>query len=112
MHSNLNDEDPELSNLLFSNTEQDYEMYISELYGMNFNADLSVLSECNTGIGGFKDGGTLVSMHHAFTTAGIPATLASLWNAPDQSTNKIMVAFYKKFHKGNEIGSASCSERV
>src|SRR3546814_18501144 len=106
MHSDLNDEDPELSNLLFSSTEQDYEMYISELYGMNFNADLAVLSACNTGIGGFKDGGNLVSMHHAFTTAGIPATIASLWNAPDQSTKEIMVAFYKNLHQGHDKATA------
>src|SRR5690606_29657319 len=85
MHSNLNGEDPELSNLVFSDLEQDYEMYISELYGLNFNAQLAVLSACNTGVGGFQDGGNLVSMHHAFTTAGIPATIASLWNAPDRS---------------------------
>lgn len=102
MHSNLNDEDSELSNLMFSDSEQDYEMYISELYGLNFNADLAVLSACNTGIGGFKDGGNLVSMRQAFTTAGIPSTVASLWNAPDQSTKKIMIAFYKNLQKGQD----------
>lgn len=100
MHSNLNDEDPELSSLVFSDSEKDYEMYISELYGLNFDADLAVLSACNTGIGGFKDGGSLVSMHHAFTAAGIPSTIASLWSAPDQSTREIMVSFYKKLKEG------------
>lgn len=106
MHSNLNEEDPELSNLLFSNSEQDYEMYISELYGLHFNADLAVLSACNTGIGGFKDGGNLVSMRQAFTTAGIAATIASLWNAPDHSTKEIMVAFYRNLLKGQDKATA------
>lgn len=106
MHSNLNDKDPELSNLLFSNTEQDYEMYIFELYGLNFNADLAVLSACNTGIGGFKDGENLVSMHRAFTTAGIPATVASLWNAPDQSTKELMIAFYENLQLGQNKAKA------
>src|SRR5690554_4280836 len=106
MHSNLNDEDPELSHLVFSDAEQDFEMHISELYGLNFNADLAVLSACNTGVGGFKDGGNLVSMHHAFTTAGIPATVSSLWNAPDLSTKKIMVAFYKNLQKGQDKATA------
>src|SRR5690606_19071616 len=103
---NLNDEDPELSNLMFSDSEQDYEMYISELYGLNFSADLAVLSACNTGIGGFKDGGNLVSMHHAFTIAGIPATIASLWHAPDHSTKEIMVAFYQNLQKGTDKATA------
>lgn len=106
MHSNLNDADPELSNLMFSNSEADYEMYISELYGLHFNTELAVLSACNTGIGGFKDGGNLVSMHHAFTTAGIPATVSSLWNAPDESTKEIMIAFYKNLQQGQDKATA------
>ena len=57
-------------------------------------------------IGGFKDGGNLVSMHHAFTTAGIPATVASLWNAPDQSTKEIMVSFYKNLQQGMSKAAA------
>ena len=106
MHSNLNDDDPELSNLLFSNTEEDYEMYISELYGLSFNADLAVLSACNTGVGGFKDGGNLVSMHHAFITAGIASTVSSLWSAPDQSSKEIMVAFYRSLQSGQDKATA------
>lgn len=106
MHSNLNDEDPELSNLLFSSSESDYEMYISELYGMNFNSDLAVLSACNTGVGGFQDGGNLVSMRSAFTMAGIPATVASLWNAPDESTKEIMIALYKNLKQGDDKATA------
>src|SRR5690606_519627 len=106
MHSTLNSSDPELSNLMFSNSEEDHEMYISELYGMNFNSNLAVLSACNTGIGGFQDGGNLVSMHQAFTVAGIPATIASLWDAPDHSTKEIMIAFYKNLQQGHDKASA------
>lgn len=106
MHSNLDDSDPELSSLLFSSSEPDFKMYISELYGMNFRSDLAVLSACNTGVGGFADGGNLVSMHHAFTAAGIPATVASLWNAPDQATEEIMIAFYRNLSKGQDKATA------
>lgn len=106
MHANLNDNDPELSSLLFSSSETDYEMYISELYGLNFNAELAVLSACNTGVGGFKDGGELVSIHHAFTTAGIPSKVASLWNAPDLSTKAIMIDFYKNLRNGQDKATA------
>ncbi|MDD4087252.1 MAG: CHAT domain-containing protein, partial [Bacteroidales bacterium] len=106
MHANLNDNDPELSSLLFSSSEADYEMHISELYGLNFNAELAVLSACNTGVGGFKNGGELVSIHHAFTTAGIPSTVASLWNAPDLSTKAIMIDFYKNLRNGQDKATA------
>src|SRR3546814_17990922 len=45
-------------------------------------------------------------MHHAFTTAGVPATLASLWSAPDQSTKEIMVSFYKNLKQGKNKAQA------
>ncbi|WP_158964048.1 CHAT domain-containing protein [Myroides fluvii] len=106
MHSDLNYEDVELSNLVFSNTEQDHKMYISELYGLNLQADLAVLSACNTGIGGFKDGGNLVSIRQAFNTAGIPTTIASLWNAPDLSTKQIMISFYKQLLEQDDKATA------
>lgn len=112
MHSVLNDEDPELSSLVFSDAEKDYKLHILELYGLNFDADLAVLSACNTAVGGFGDGGSLVSMHHGFTMAGIPATLASLWNAPDRSTKEIMVSFYRFLKEGKTKAQALRSAKL
>ena len=48
MHSAINDTDAEFSNLRFS-SDKDSKLFISELYNMNLNADLAVLSACNTG---------------------------------------------------------------
>ncbi len=106
MHSFLNDENPELSSLAFATNEKDSELYISELYGYTFNADLAVLSACNTGVGGFKDGGSLISMSHAFTFAGIPSTVSSLWSAPDQSTKHLMLYFYQHLKQGKSKSEA------
>lgn len=106
MHSTLNNEDPELSHLAFTDTEEDYELYISELYGYYFNADLAVLSACNTGIGELKNGESIISMHKTFTSAGFASTISSLWNAPDQSTKAVMVDFYHFLSKGLDKASA------
>ncbi len=100
MHSFLNDDDAELSSLVFTDEVSDYKLYISELYGLHFNTDLVVLSACNTGIGNFKTGRGIISMQTAFTAAGVPSVLSSLWSAPDQATQKIMVSFYKNLKKG------------
>lgn len=106
MHSFLNDEDSELNSLVFSDNNDDYEMYISELFGLHLNADLVVLSACNTGVGNLKTGKGMVSMSNAFTYAGIPSTISSLWSAPDLSTKEIMVDFYKNL-KNKETFSKS-----
>ncbi|MFK7834568.1 MAG: CHAT domain-containing protein [Winogradskyella sp.] len=101
MHSFINDQDAELSSLVFSDNDKDYELYISELYGLNLNADMAVLSACNTGVGEFKTGQGIVSMNTAFTAAGVPSVLSSLWSAPDDATQKIMTSFYKHLKAGN-----------
>ncbi|WP_405574019.1 CHAT domain-containing protein [Winogradskyella sp. Asnod2-B02-A] len=101
MHSFVNDQDSELSSLVFSDNDIDYELYISELYGLNLNADMAVLSACNTGVGELKTGQGVVSMNTAFTAAGVPSVLSSLWSAPDEATQNIMTSFYKHLKKGD-----------
>ncbi|MEM9932544.1 MAG: CHAT domain-containing protein [Bacteroidota bacterium] len=99
-HAYLNDEDPELSNLVFSDHEEDNKLYVSEIYGMKSNADLAVLSACNTGVGGYTSGTGVASLSEAFMYAGIPSTVSSLWSAPDQSTKEIMISFYGYLKEG------------
>ncbi|WP_179318930.1 CHAT domain-containing protein [Winogradskyella helgolandensis] len=106
MHSFLNDDDSELSSLVFSDDDEDHELYISELYGLNLNADMVVLSACNTGVGELKTGKGIVSMNTAFTAAGVPSVLSSLWSAPDDATQEIMIAFYKHLKEGSDKSEA------
>lgn len=106
MHSFLNDQDSELSSLVFSDTDKDFELYISELYGLNLNANMVVLSACNTGVGELKTGKGIVSMNTAFTAAGVPSVLSSLWSVPDNATQQIMVSFYKHLKDGNDKAEA------
>ncbi|MEX0274930.1 MAG: CHAT domain-containing protein, partial [Flavobacteriaceae bacterium] len=105
-HAYLNGKDPELSSLLFSDMEKDNELHISELYGLKFNADLAVLSACNTGVGGYGSGEDMVSLSQAFMYSGIPSTVSSLWSAPDQSTKQIMVSFYEYLKEGHTKSKA------
>ncbi|WCO01994.1 CHAT domain-containing protein [Psychroserpens ponticola] len=99
-HAFLNDEDPELSNILFSDDKEDNQLFVSELYGLKSNADLAVLSACNTGVGGYSSGKGIVSLSQAFMYSGIPATVSSLWSAPDNSTKEIMISFYQHLKDG------------
>jgi CHAT domain-containing protein len=101
MHALINAEEPSLSRLLFSddNSTTD-DLYLEEIYGLKLNAGLAVLSACNTGIGGFSANQTMESFQRAFTFAGVPATVASLWEVPDSATKEIMIEFYKNLKKG------------
>jgi CHAT domain-containing protein len=101
MHATIDNATPELSHLIFNTAGEDTKMYVEELYGLHLNADLAVLSACNTGKGTFKTSSGMVSLSRAFTFAGVPSTLASLWEVPDKITETIMIDFYKNLKKGD-----------
>jgi CHAT domain-containing protein len=104
MHGMVDDKDAALSKLLFTLTPQDTtndsNLTAAELYTMPLNADLAVVSACNTGFGTLNKGEGVMSLARAFTYAGVPATVTSLWPAPDRMTKKIMVDFYKNLKQG------------
>lgn len=100
MHAKINAEVPELSYLVFTETNGDNKIYLEELCGLNLRADLAVLSACNTGRGEIDEQKGLVSFHQAFTLAGVSSTVSSLWNAPDVATQEIMISFYQHLKNG------------
>ena len=104
MHAYADDQDPMLSHLLFTinpqDTTEDGDLTVAELYAMHLNADLAVLSACNTGFGTLNKGEGVMSLARAFTYAGVPATVTSLWEAPDATTPAIMAAFYENLKLG------------
>ncbi len=106
MHSFINEEDPDLSLLAFADIEEDDELYLNELYGMNLNAELAVLSACNTGIGPDKSGSGIVSLNRAFQYAGVPSIISSLWSVPDKATSEIMTSMYHHFVQSDSKSSA------
>lgn len=107
MHSTINNIDGEFSSLIFA-PDQDgtSELYVSELYNLRLNADLAVLSACNTGSGELVRGEGLVNASRAFTYAGVPSLVASLWEIPDKNTSEIMVNFYRGLKDGLSKGEA------
>ncbi|KGL62622.1 CHAT domain-containing protein [Polaribacter sp. Hel1_85] len=107
MHAEVNEDFPELSRLLFSNNleNEDDHLYLEELYGLSLNAELAILSACNTGAGLDKNG-NLESFQRAFTFAGVPTTVVSLWQVPDMATEQIMLFFYQNLKNGQAKSEA------
>jgi CHAT domain-containing protein/uncharacterized protein HemY len=103
MHSLLNNEYPQYSELLF-NTENDSEndgyLTVDEIYNLNLNASMVVLSACSSGFGKVQQGEGPISISRAFSYAGCPSVLMSLWKIPDDVTREIMTHFYQELKNG------------
>ena len=69
------------------------------IYNLRLNADLVVLSACNTALGREIIGEGLVGMVRGFMYAGAPRVLASLWDVDDASTADLMARFYRAMLK-------------
>lgn len=67
----------------------------SEIYNLELNAELLVLSSCESGVGKFVKGEGVLSLVRSFLYAGAKNILFSLWEIDDLYTRQLMVAFYK-----------------
>ncbi len=103
MHSLLNEEEPRYSELLFNHnrdSENDGYLTISEIYNLKLNAQMVVLSSCSSGFGKIQHGEGAISLSRAFSYAGCPSVVMSLWKVPDQVTTTIMKNFYESLTEG------------
>lgn len=66
----------------------------TEIFNLNLNAELAVLSACDTGRGRITGDG-VVGLSRSFISAGAPSVVVSLWAIPDQPTAKLMQEFYQ-----------------
>jgi CHAT domain-containing protein len=107
-HTILNDNNPELSRLAFysEGTSDDGMLNVYEIYNMKLNADMILLSSCNTGFGKMITGEGVMSLARAFMYAGSPSVIMSLWDIDDRSTSEIVVSFYEKMFEGKSKEAA------
>lgn len=102
MHGLLDPANPLKSSLVFScpDKKTDFKLLLPEIFGLQIQAQLAVLSACNTYNGPSIPGEGLNSLALAFAHAGCPALIANQWSASDQSSKTILLQFYKHLRTG------------
>jgi CHAT domain-containing protein len=99
-HGLLDSRRPELSGLVLSLVDeagkpQEGFLRLKEIYDLRLNADLVVLSACQTGLGKDIRGEGLIGLTRGFMYAGTPRVVASLWQVDDAATAALMKRFYR-----------------
>ncbi len=87
-----------------SNNDDGY-LTAFELFKMKLQADLVVLSACQTGKGRITGDG-VIGLSRSLISAGVPSVLVSLWSVDDKSTSELMIEFYQNLQNGMDKAQA------
>lgn len=103
-HGVVNDRYPSLSGLLLSTFDdrgktQNGLLQLHDIYGLHLNADLVVLSGCQTGLGKELSGEGLIGLTQSFLYAGSRSVVVTLWDVQDRPTATLMTDFYRAMLK-------------
>ena len=79
---------------LAASTADDGRLTSWEIYGLDLDADLVVLSACRTGVGKVSGDG-VVGLARAFLYAGTRSVVATLWDVADEPAARLMPPFYR-----------------
>ena len=108
-HGKANDKMGDYSFLAFTEIADSVEnefVYTRDLYNLTLNADMVVLSACETGIGKLWAGEGIVSLARAFSFAGAKSVINTLWSINDQTTTELMTTFYEHLKLGKSKDAA------
>jgi CHAT domain-containing protein len=72
-----------------------------QILDLKLNAELAVLSACDTGRGRITGDG-VIGLSRSIIGAGVPSVIASLWQVPDAPTASLMTTFYQNFQKRSD----------
>ncbi len=100
-HARANDDEPLQSYISFYPADSQYRLYAREIYDLRLDStNLVILSACETGTGQLVHGEGMMSLTRAFSYAGCPNIIASLWKAEDRTTSIIVSGLHQYLQKG------------
>lgn len=99
-HVLLNNSNSFLSSIVFAKDDQPQLLNALEIKALNLNAQLAILSSCNSGVGENFSGNGLRSLGQSFFESGCQSVIVNLWEAGDKSSKKIITNFMNYLKEG------------
>ena len=106
MHTIIDNENPMFSKLVFTSSSddtlrnEDNMLNTYEIFNLELNAQMVVLSSCKSGFGQIQKGEGIMSMARGFMFAGCPSLAITLWSVDDQSSSDLMTTYYEYLAMG------------
>jgi CHAT domain-containing protein len=114
VHAIANETRPERSALvLLSDPAHDEDGFLqaSEIVQLPLNADLVVLSACDTAVGPLEGQEGVSTLSQAFLLAGARTVVSTLWSVEDETTLYLMKAFYGELNHKKRVPDALASAK-
>lgn len=115
-HGVLDNGDPLNSYLLLTKTEDETEndglLRAREIIDLELDADLAVLSACETGNGRISPAEGVIGMSWAFFVAGARSVVVTQWRVNSASTARLMENFYQAMASQNDLNGRNKSSAL
>lgn len=118
-HAILDDASPMYSQVVLAQAQggaaEDGLLEAWEIMDLDLNADLVVLSACETGRGRVGDGEGVIGLTWALFVAGCPTTVVSQWKVASASTTRLMLDFHQNLRpriKGSRPSAARALQKA
>lgn len=115
-HGVLDNREPLNSYVLLTKTEDETEndglLHAHEIIDLHLDADLAVLSACETGSGRISPGEGVIGMSWAFLVAGTRSVVVSQWRVNSASTSQLMKHFYQALARQNDLKALNKSQAL
>jgi CHAT domain-containing protein/Tfp pilus assembly protein PilF len=79
---------------------------VRDAYGLKLDDALVTLSACETGANIVAPGEELIGLARGFFSAGARSVLLSLWMVDDETTDQMMVDFYRETMRGSSLSAS------
>ncbi|MGH1338473.1 MAG: CHAT domain-containing protein [Aureispira sp.] len=100
-HGIVNMQNPMRSMLSFgAGDQEESSLYAYEIHNLSLQANLVVLSACETGFGKTVQGEGVSSLARAFLFAGTPSVMTTLWEVNDFTSAALIELFYNNLSQG------------
>ena len=108
-HAFIDDKKPARSAIILSldrDPKEDGFLQMREVFNLKLQADLVVLSACQTGLGQLIRGEGIEGLSRAFFYAGASSVLLSLWAVNDQASSQLLERFYVHLRSANPVSES------
>jgi CHAT domain-containing protein len=109
-HAILDDRNPLYSHIILSRTDNDQHedglLESWELMKLDLNAELAVLSACETARGRVAAGEGIIGMSWALFVAGSPAAVVSQWKVDSARSSELMIEFHRNLVQKRNAGKS------